>query len=299
MWTKVYRSCRWLVEKLTEKRRMSYEEINSLWMLEDTISGGAELNKRTFHRYRTYLRDIFGIEVVCRERGDYAYYIKSLDLLKDDSLPLWMLNTLAVDEKLRSCLHIKDRIRLENVPSGGEKLEMIFQAMSEGRILNVEHLKYEKPDLKLFSLMPYCAVLHNQRWYVLGKLDNGKLYTFAIDRMKKVEVSDKKFIMDKNFSTADYFDDIIGIYNSGREKLRVVFRAFGSEPSYLRDLPLHRSQKEIGIGDGYSDFMIEVVPNNELIASLLYRRDRVKVLSPTSIVEEMKAAATTIKNLYE
>ena len=132
-----------------------------------------------------------------------------------------------------------------------------------------------------------------------GKLDNGKLYTFSIDRMKKMVISEKRFVMDEGFSTSAYFDDIIGIYNSGRPKEKVIFRAFGTEPAYLRDLPLHHSQKEIGSGDGYSDFMIEVRPNNELIALLLYKRERIKVLSPASIVEEMKAAVSAIKNLYD
>ena len=297
--SKVYRSCRWIVEKLTKHLRLSFDEINELWMEDDGISDGAELNKRTFHRYQEVLRNVFGIEVVSRKCGDYAYVITNCNALSNESMSLFMLNTLAVDEKLRACYHIRERIRLEYVPSGGENLEKVFKAMSESKKLEVDHLKYEKPELKHFSIEPYCAVLHNQRWYVLGKLDNGKLYTFSIDRMKKVVISDKRFVMDEGFSTSAYFDDIIGIYNSGRPKEKVIFRAFGTEPAYLRDLPLHHSQKEIGSGDGYSDFMIEVRPNNELIALLLYKRERIKVLSPASIVEEMKAAVSAIKNLYD
>ena len=296
--SKVYRSCRWIVEKLTKHLRLSFDEINELWMEDDGISDGAELNKRTFHRYQEVLRNVFGIEVVSRKCGDYAYVITNRDALSNESMSLFMLSTLAVDEKLRACYHIRERIRLEYVPSGGENLEKVFKAMSDSKKLEVDHLKYEKPELKHFSIEPYCAVLHNQRWYVLGKLDNGKLYTFSIDRMKKVVISDKRFVMDEGFSTSAYFDDIIGIYNSGRPKEKVIFRAFGTEPAYLRDLPLHHSQKEIGSGDGYSDFMIEVRPNNELIALLLYKRERIKVLSPASIVEEMKAAVSAIKNLY-
>lgn len=297
--SKVYRSCRWIVEKLTKHQRLSFDEINEMWKEDDDISNGAELNKRTFHRYQEVLKDVFGIKVVSRIGGDYAYVISNRDALSDESMPLFMLNTLSVNENLRACYHIRERIRLEHVPSGGENLVKVFKAMSENRMLEVDHLKYEKPELKHFIMEPYCAVLYNQRWYVLGKLENGKLYTFSIDRMKKMVISEKRFVMDEGFSASAYFDDIIGIYNSGRPKEKVIFRAFGTEPAYLRDLPLHHSQKEIGSGDGYSDFMIEVRPNNELIASLLYQRKRVKVLSPASIVEEMKAAATEIKDLYE
>jgi predicted DNA-binding transcriptional regulator YafY len=79
---------------------------------------------------------------------------------------------------------------------------------------------------------------------------------------------------------------------------RIVLRAFGDENYYLRDLPIHKSQREIGSGDGYTDFMIELRPNKELIAYLLSRRERLKVLSPDSIVEEMKAGIDKMKANY-
>ena len=70
--SKVYRSCRWIVEKLTKHQRLSFDEINEMWMEDDDISNGAELNKRTFHRYQEVLKDVFGIKVVSRIGGDYA-----------------------------------------------------------------------------------------------------------------------------------------------------------------------------------------------------------------------------------
>ena len=69
--SKVYRSCRWIVEKLTKHQRLSFDEINEMWMEDDDISNGAELNKRTFHRYQEVLKDVFGIKLLCLQTESY------------------------------------------------------------------------------------------------------------------------------------------------------------------------------------------------------------------------------------
>jgi hypothetical protein len=104
--------------------------------------------------------------------------------------------------------------------------------------------------------------------------------------------------VDPNFDVNEYFGEFYGIYNSGRDIMKIVIRAFGDEAFYLRDLPIHKSQREIGSGDGYTDFMIKLRPNKELIAYLLSRRERLKVLSPDCIIDDMKAAITAMMANY-
>lgn len=297
--SKVYRICRWLVEKLKEEKYLNFKEIEEEWLKNDVISDGRILSERSFHRYRDKLRAVFGIEIGCKQGGDYPYFISNPEVLKNNSLGEWMLNTLAMDEKLTQCLSIIDRIIVEEIPSGGVFLDIVTDAIMDRKKLIFEHLKYGSREKLSGILEPYCVVLHNQRWFVLGKLENAKLYTFALDRLLSLEISKETFVIDPTFCASDYFKDIIGIYNPGVPVEHIVFRAFDTEPYYLRDLPLHRSQREIGSGEGYTDFVIDVRPNKELIATLLYKRERVKVLSPASFVEEMKAAVNNIKNLYE
>jgi hypothetical protein len=72
----------------------------------------------------------------------------------------------------------------------------------------------------------------------------------------------------------------------------VVIRTFDDEHHYLRDLPLHHSQKEIGRGDGYVDFELKLHINKELSGYILSRGKRMKVLKPLSFareIEEMRA----------
>jgi hypothetical protein len=106
-------------------------------------------------------------------------------------------------------------------------------------------------------------------------------------------------VIDSGFSIDAYFSEIYGIYNSGRNLESIVLRAFGEEAYHMRDLPIHQSQQEIGSGDGYSDFMIKVRPNNELMSYILSRSNCLKILSPKPVVENFKGIVTSIMNNYQ
>jgi predicted DNA-binding transcriptional regulator YafY len=209
-----------------------------------------------------------------------------------------MLSTLAMNEKLIDCKALMNRIVLESIPSGGEKLDVITDAMLKEFKLGFEYIRYGSSELKEHIAEVYGLVLYNQRWYILAGFGEEKKYTFALDRMKKAWMTKEKSHVDPAFDAVAYFDEFYGIYNSGREIMKIVIRAFGDESYYLRDLPIHKSQREIGSGGDYTDFMIELRPNKELISCLFARKNRLKVLSPDCIVEEMKEAVGEMSALY-
>ena len=68
---------------------------------------------------------------------------------------------------------------------------------------------------------------------------------------------------------------------------RIVIRAFGYEPYYLRDLPLHHTQREINSTDEYSDFELRLRPTSEFKAQLMSRGQWIEVLEPQSLADEI------------
>ena len=293
-----FRACKWLLEFLKKERSQKIDEICKAWGKEKELSGGLEMLPRSFHRYKKTLREEFGVEICCRDR-DYVYFIKNPEILDDHNIPQWMLNTLSVDEKLRECISLMNRIRLEKIPSGGSKLDAVTYAMLRDRKLRFKYQKYGSTERKLIELGVCGLILYNQRWYILGEFDDTKKYTFSLDRMWNPELSEEGYSPDPSFNVNAYFSEFYGIFNSGKDISNIVMRAFDDEAFYMRDLPIHPSQKEIGAGSGYVDFMISVRPNNELISYVLSRKNRLKVLSPDTFVNEIKAAALSISNLYQ
>jgi hypothetical protein len=79
----------------------------------------------------------------------------------------------------------------------------------------------------------------------------------------------------------------------------VVIRAFGKEANYLRDLPLHHSQKEVETTDAYSDFSLTLSPTADFFSPLLSRGAAIKVLSPQWLADEIKQLHQAAAELYK
>ena len=126
----------WLVDTIYRKRKISFEELNSLWQDND-ISEGAELSKRTFHKWRVAVEELFGLVIENENKGEYRYFIQNESAVSSGGLRSWILNTLTVSNLLQGCKGIKDRIMLEDIPSGQQYLSPIIEAMKENRMLSM------------------------------------------------------------------------------------------------------------------------------------------------------------------
>ena len=66
----------WLLETLRKHSKLSFKELNELW-LNDEISEGVELSIRTFHKWRIAIEDLFAINIENEGQGEYRYYISN------------------------------------------------------------------------------------------------------------------------------------------------------------------------------------------------------------------------------
>ena len=160
--------------------------------------------------------------------------------------------------------------------------------MKENRVLNISYHSYWKEEEYNFDVQPYCVKLFRQRWYVLGRLPNGFLSTFSLDRMEGVRLLDEKFRMPDDFDAESYFKDCYGIVTADNLAAeRIVLRAYGKERFYLRDLPLHASQRELATAEEHTDYELHLKPTDDFKAKLMSRGQWLEVLEPQSLVEEM------------
>lgn len=102
------------------------------------------------------------------------------------------------------------------------------------------------------------------------------------------------------FTPAGWFKDCFGIVNDTDVPVeKVVIRAFGKEMYYLRDLPLHHTQREISTMENYADFELTLRPTADFFSPLMSRGQAIKVLQPAWIAEEMKRLHMEAAKLYE
>ena len=295
----LFREYVWLVDTLKRVDGLTLREINERWLREE-MSGGVELSRTTFNRPRDAVLDVFGVIIDCDRRNGYKYYISNRDVLDENSVQNWMLSTLSVSTLLSENLNIQNRILLENVPSGGAHLQTVIKAMKESLMISAEYRRYGASEPKKFLMMPYCVKLFRQRWYALCRHRNGFFGVFSLDRFVRVEVSDQHFDIDPYFDAAEYFSEcfsIVSEVNAPAE--RIVLRAFDSERYFLRDLPLHHTQKEISTEEYYSDFEIVMRPTFDFSSHLLSRGIMLKVLEPQWLADEIHEIHLQAVEMYE
>ena len=277
----------WLVNTIYQAKAITLAEINRRWM-QTEMSGGIEMARTTFYRHKNAIEDIFGIYIDCDKKNGNKYFIGNEQVLGEDSIQNWMLSTLSVSSLLTESMSLNERILLDNVPSGGEKLNMVIKAMKESKKISITYRRYGGHATRTFDLEPYCVKLFCQRWYMLGRFADRGLATFSLDRMLEVKISNEKFKFDEDFDAANYFSDCFGVMSDENAMPeRVLIRAYRYEPYYLRDLPLHHSQREVQSTDEYCDFELKLKLTSDFKAKLLSRGEWIEILEPKALADEI------------
>lgn len=287
----------WLVNTIYQARKITLREINRRW-IQTEMSGGVELARSTFNRHKDAIEDIFGIYIDCDRKNGYQYYIGNEDALREDSVQKWMLSTLSVNNLISESLGLQSRILLESAPSADERMEQIISSMKKGRLLEITYQKYSAAECKVYVVAPYCIKLYRRRWYLLARFNTGFFSVFSFDRIKQLSVTDDPFTLDADFNADQYFSECYGVVRGDEAPERIIIRAYGTERNYLKDLPLHHSQREVAVGDGYTDFELFLHPTLDLQGQILSRGNRLKVLSPQSLVDKIKDALQEAAQLY-
>ena len=67
----------------------------------------------------------------------------------------------------------------------------------------------------------------------------------------------------------------------------IAAKAVAMEQHYMRDLPIHHSQKELRKTDTYTDFEVFIRPTTDFMAHLMSRGGWLQVISPRSLAKEI------------
>lgn len=293
----------WLIDTIYRAKKISFKEINERWRRDVDMSRGEDLSVRTFKRWLNNIGDIFGLYVENEHCGDYRYSIENIEDITEGGLQSWLFNTFAVSNALTGCMGIKDRIKLEYVPSGELYLQPIIDAMKENRVLNITYKSYWEDCQNNYDVQPLCLKLFRQRWYVIVHGNDGEdAYTWicALDRILSLQKTDKIFTMPKDWDVEAYFDGFIGVIRSENyDKEIVKLKVEAKQANYLRDLKIHRSQQEEECNDKYSIFKFYLRPTFDFQQELLKYGEYLEVLKPQWLRDEMAGRIQEMLDQYK
>lgn len=294
----------WVIETIHRAKKISFEELNRKW-LDDDISRGVEIPKRTFDNWRSAIIDMFGIFIENEQKGKYRYYIMNEEDISQNGLRSWLYNTFSVSNAIANSQSIKDRILLEYVPSGQEYLQTIIEAMKENHVLNITYHSYWKDEENNFDVQPYCVKLFRQRWYLIARSTYSYYYEkgpriYSLDRICSLHVTNETFSMPKDWSAQDFFDGCFGIIADQRTKIMPIkLKVNAGQANYIRDLKLHESQEESERNDEYSIFTYQLRPSYDFIQELLWNGADMEVLEPQSLRQEIANIVEQMHKKYK
>ena len=283
---KIYQQYIWIVNTLRQYKKLSLEELNTLWV-KDQVIEGRPLIRQTFAKHKDAILNMFGIIIECDLDDKYRYYIANPEVLETDSLERWMLSTLTVNTVLSESSSLRDRILLEDVPAGEEFLQTIIQGLKAKRRLHIVYQKFGCESGEK-TVAPLALKLFHQRWYMLSHTGN-HFATYSLDRMQEMALTDETFEIPEDFSPEDYFSEYFGVTTDGTPLAHVVIRAYGITPNYIRTLPLHASQKEIQRTEAYTDFSYDIRPTYDFINELCSYHKGIEVLEPEDFREKIRS----------
>ena len=290
MVSKTYVKYIWLLNTLLQEE-LSFKEIESRWKDNPMHEGGLPI--RTFHEWRDGIKEMFGVDIECKRSGN-VYYVKNPEVLDEQRLGKWLLQKYSIPQDFVTFNSMKDRILLEEIPLGTTFLNDIIEAMQKNAELQVDYQRYEdeqeEEHLQEFHIQPYALKVFNRRWYLLGYIKEKRaLRTIALDRVLDLKVLSISFEMPEDFDARKYFANVVGVFvNKDLPVTKVKIRAYGIQAEYLRSTPLHKSQSEVRSKHGeFAEFTYRLCVTPELISQLLAMGEKVEVLEPEELREDI------------
>ena len=291
----------WLIETIRRAGKISHKDLSEKWERNKDLSDCKPLHRATFNRWRDAIFSQFGIIIDCQRVGGYLYYIANPEDIDEDELKKWMLDSFAVGNLIGENLSLKDRILVDQIPSGRDYLTTILEAMKENRVINIEYKAFKYSRSFKIPVEPYCVKLHENRWYMLGhNLSKDTIRLYGLDRIESMEITEQEYKLPKDFSASEYFSNYFGIVTDDRVKPeRVILRADKNHTPYLKSLPLHHSQRLIEDTGEYADFELYLSPTYDFVMKLLQTGAMIEVIEPVSLRKAMKGWIYEMHELYK
>ena len=286
----------WFVTTIYNRGPISLADLQHRF--ESHFGRGEELSERQFHRYTDAVEELFDIEIKY-SRMQRGYIVADREGIDNMGMRKWLIQTFSVNNILHESQELKNRILFENVPSGQQHLTTIVDAMRESVALSMTYQSFGRSEPSAFDVEPYCVKLFEQRWYMLARsegYDNLRIY--AIDRIKALDTTERKFKLPKKFDAEKFFEDYYGIIigNEDFEVEPVALKVDWWQSKYIRTLPLHHSQVEVECNEKYSIFEYRLCPTFDFQQKLLSMGGSVSVLAPVLLKDILRKKAVKTAN---
>lgn len=256
-------------------------------------------NGRSCYRYKSPSFSIFKKELSDEERHLLREVLNTIGQFDGLANFEWLddlKNSLGVEEN-RKIISFSNNPYLRN----SNLLGVLFEYISHKVAISILYHKFSSSETKMIDFFPYLLKQYNGRWFLLGATaKEGKILTFALDRIEKVEPRQDIKYVDCPDNIMERFEDVVGVtYYEDKPIEHIVFWVSESTKGYVITKPIHESQilykdtKEQELRNRYPQFQdgkffsIDCILNYELMQALTAYGAELIVFSPGSVCDAL------------
>lgn len=217
----------WLIDQLSKEDK-TFAELKENWRHRlEYEDDQRELADKTFYNWRQKIPGTIGA-IIERVPGSQKYTITNRRTLFNDEATRWLLQSMAISTAVAESKNMRDRVILEQVPSGEVWLKDIMHALQNDKVIEMQYTKYgQERSNHNFKVAPLGIKMHERRWYLLAKdlsetahnderpskWDKyGVIKVYALDRIDRLWVLPETFKYPKGFSARAYFAEFYGVW---------------------------------------------------------------------------------------
>lgn len=188
-----------------------------------------------------------------------------------------LLSRLNEDKVLNKCVFAERRR-----PPLGSCFEQILDAIRTRHAIEFDYECFrDNNDLKKEYLEPHLLKESQHRWYVVGYDYKARLRTFALERIKGIVLSARKFEPKPTEQIVRIFDNSFGIWADENIPIEdIVVRYSKLDGSFVKSAPLHHSQHVIAEEEGNTTIGFRLRITNDFVMELLSRSRSVEIIEP-------------------
>ncbi len=165
-------------------------------------------------------------------------------------------------------------------------IEALIDAVLHQRRVKADYYSFHSQRAKTYLLDPYRVAYYRGGLYLYARAhDYGEVRTFAVERIRRIEVLDSTFEMPQDFDVGDYSRAAFGIAGGKPEDVELRFDARAAH--YIRERVWHESQELIEDEGGGVRLRLRVAPGVDLRAWIKGFLPDVSVVRPASLREEI------------
>lgn len=289
-----------LIINYLKRGKASWKDIlNHLETQSEIADYNYVISQRTFQRDISEIRTIWNCDIQNNKSTGY-YFIADDEEHNNENTHLLdsfnLFNALSLTNNYSNYIQFESR-----VPKGTEHLHGLLHAIKNKLVIEIEYHKFYEESPEKVIVNPFLIKQFKGRWYLLClKTEINKIRTYALDRILGLDIKKKKFTVSKELDLVNYFKNCFGIITPNNTKPeRVVFSFNNEQANYIKNYPLHLSQRIIKEANDKTTFEISVYVTYDLIMELLSYGEEIQIVSPKGLIKEILNIYTVSVNKYK